>query len=201
MTHPPIALLAQAIAVERGERRVIDDLSFALGPGEAVAVTGPNGSGKSTLLRAVAGLIPLAAGAIAVQPAQGMHLVAHQNAIKLSLSAADNLAFWSAVLGGSADERSLEEALAALGLIAFAETPAEFLSQGQRRRLALARLLAAPRRIWLLDEPTAGLDAASRENFAGILRRHVGSGGIVLAATHDLLGLPVRELRLGDQAG
>lgn len=195
-----VALSAAGIVVDRGERRVIDGLSFAVAAGDAVAVTGPNGAGKSTLLRAVAGLLPLAGGAIRLagveEPAEAMHLVAHHNALKLSLGAEANLAFWCAVLGGGATEAGLEDALDRVGLGPIAGTPAEFLSQGQRRRLALARLLACPRPVWLLDEPTAGLDAASRAVFAEILAEHLGGGGLALAATHEDLGVRVRELAL-----
>ena len=196
-------LSADRIAVERGERRVIDGLTLRAGAGEALAVTGPNGAGKSTLLRALAGLVALAEGSVSLagwddRPATAMHFVAHQNAIKLALTAAANVAFWVRALGDGGDpEQRVEDALDRVGLFALAETPAEFLSQGQRRRLALARLVAAPRPVWLLDEPTAGLDSASREAFAGLMAAHVAGGGIILAATHEPLGIAAGELALG----
>jgi len=179
--------------VRRGGREVLKDVSFLVGEGDALLVTGPNGSGKSTLLRTLAGLIAPAAGRIAFAGGtlmQESHLVGHLNAIKGGLSVFDNALFfarWQGV-GENAPERA-EEALARVGLAAFADGPAAFLSQGQRRRLALARLIASPRALWLLDEPVAGLDAASRDMFAGAMAEHRAAGGLIVATTHEPLGL------------
>lgn len=196
-------LVIDAITVERGERRVLAECSARVAPGEALAVIGPNGSGKSTLLRAIAGLLPLAAGAIRVEHADSsqmtLHYVAHLNAIKLPLTVHENASFWRHWFAGGDDgEAAVEDALQTVGLIHLAELPAATLSQGQRRRLALARLLIAPRPLWLLDEPTAGLDAAAQDTFAALMDTHLAGGGLIVAATHDPLRTAnVRTLQLG----
>jgi heme exporter protein A len=191
-------LVVASLAVDRGERRVLDGLSLAVAAGEALVVTGRNGAGKSTLIRAVAGLTAVAGGSITLEDWEGpraaaIHLVGHLDAVKPQLTVAANLAFWSRWHGGAltsegADE-TVERALEAVGLLPLLDSPAAFLSQGQRRRLALARLVAAPRPLWLLDEPTAGLDRASRDAFAALMGRHIAEGGLILAATHEPLGL------------
>lgn len=195
-------LCADEIACRRGGRLVLDRLSFALGNGEALLVTGPNGVGKSTLLRAVAGLLRLATGQIRIEDgdaektlAEQSHYLAHQDALKPSLTVAENLDFWTAYLGGSG---AAEEALAAVGLETLSTLPAAYLSAGQRRRLSLARLLTAPRPIWLLDEPTAALDTAGSARLTSMMKQHLGGGGIIVAATHGPIGLSrARELTLG----
>jgi len=194
------------LVVDRGERRVLDGVSFAVAAGEALVVTGPNGAGKSTLLRAVAGLSAVRGGTIRLDRwedglASAIHLVGHLNAIKPQLTVEENCAFWcrwlSAEDPGEALEERVEDALAAVDLLRLAGSPAQFLSQGQRRRLSLARLVAAPRPVWLLDEPVAGLDAASRATFAATMAGHLTGGGLILAATHEPLGLEdAGELRL-----
>ena len=199
-------LKAEGVAITRGGRPVLSDLSFHVCAGEALVVTGPNGSGKSSLLRAVAGLIAPAAGRIYLEGGalrDAVHLVGHNNALKAQLSVLENALFWARWQGGAdsdgeADaETRAENALEAVGLLGLADTPGAYLSQGQRRRLALARLVASPRPVWLLDEPVAGLDAASRDLFAASMARHLGGGGLIMAATHDPLGLNrPRELSL-----
>jgi heme exporter protein A len=196
-------LQATGLAAFRGERLVLRDIDFVLQPGGALLLTGPNGSGKSTLLRLLAGLLRPAAGtltwdgadALADLPEHAMRVayVGHQDAVKPALTAAENLCF-AARLGGGV----VRDALAAVGLAELAELPARVLSAGQRRRLALARLALGRAPLWLLDEPTLGLDAASVERFGGMLQVHRAGGGMVVAATH--LPLPLSggvELRLG----
>lgn len=188
-------LAVDGLVVDRGERRVLAGVSLALASAEAMELRGPNGAGKSTLLRTLAGLIVPIAGDVALEgvegaAAQNCHLVGHQNAIKLEQTAFANLRFFHAFLGGGGDaDEAVETALDAVGLLMLADTPARFLSQGQRRRLALARLTVAPRALWLLDEPTAGLDGASRRAFRSLVEAHREAGGMVLAATHEPLGL------------
>ena len=163
---------------------------------------GPNGSGKSSLLRLIAGLLRPSAGRIELQggaaeqtiPEQA-HYLAHLDALKPSLTVAENLGFWTRYLG--ATPKPATEALAAVGLGGLADLPAAYLSAGQRRRLSLARLIAVPRPIWLLDEPTSALDAAGQERLAELMRQHLGTGGMILAATHGPLGIEANELRLG----
>lgn len=194
-------LSAVELACHRGGRDVFAGVSFVVASGEALIVSGRNGAGKSSLLRMVVGLVRLAAGRLALEGgdselsiAEQAHYLGHQDALKGSLSVAENLRFWAGFLGGSTD---VAGPLEAVGLGSLAGLPAAYLSAGQRRRLSIARLVAAPRPIWLLDEPTSTLDAAAYEGLAGLMRAHLAEGGIILAATHGPLPLPsAQELRL-----
>jgi heme exporter protein A len=203
---PSMKIEASALSVERGGRRIFADLGFRLNAGEALRVTGPNGAGKSTLLRAIAGLLPLAAGQIEVAPASDArcaelcHYVGHADALKPSLTAFENLAFLAALLAtgsvrpGAAE---VETALARLGLSGVADLPAAYLSAGQKRRAALARLVAVFRPIWLLDEPLTALDLASQAVIMEIMAAHLNAGGILVVATHAPLAIATAELALG----
>lgn len=190
------------LACLRGGRAVFADLSFALPPGAALLLTGANGAGKSTLLRILAGLLRPAEGAVfwrggdvAADPAAHaarLRYLSHQDAFKPALTVAENLAFFARLWGGA-----VGPALAAVALGGLADLPARVLSSGQKRRLALARLALAPVPLWLLDEPTTGLDAASVERLGPLLAAHRAAGGIVVAATHIPLPLTdARDLRL-----
>jgi heme exporter protein A len=192
------------IRVERGGRRVLDGLRFVLQPSEALIVTGPNGAGKSTLLRALAGLLPLAAGRITVAGEEASsarevaHYVGHADGNKASLTAGENLCFWAAMLT-SEKSRSLPvaKAVEAFALTRIADLPVAALSAGQRRRIALARLFVAARPLWLLDEPMTALDANSRAILLAHMESHLGEGGMIVAATHRALDLPnARQLAL-----
>lgn len=173
--------------------------------GEALLVTGPNGAGKSSLLRSIAGFLPLGSGRITFHDSDedmpaGLraHYIGHADALKNALTAAENLEFWAAMLGASPASPPAEAALARLALGHVADLPVAYLSAGQRRRVALARLLMAARPLWLLDEPTTALDAAAQERLAEMMRDHLARGGMLIAATHSPLGLAgARELRLG----
>jgi len=195
-------LLAESIACQRGGREVFTGLSFAVDKGEALLVTGRNGAGKSSLLRVIAGLVRLAAGRIAFQGgdtessiAEQAHYVGHQDPVKGALSVAENLAFWSSYLGGRPNPRA---GLKAVDLDSLADLPAAYLSAGQRRRLSIARLVAVKRPLWLLDEPTAALDAQAQEALGELMRKHLRSGGLIVAASHGPIGIPgARQLRLG----
>jgi heme exporter protein A len=196
-----LRLVATDLTCRRGGRTVFQGLSFALAAGEAVQVTGPNGSGKSSLLRLIAGLVGIESGSLALEGGDAeasigeqAHYCGHQDAFKPSLTVAENLAFWTQFLGGDGDNRA---ALARLGLDHLVDLPAGYLSAGQRRRLALARLLTVPRPLWLLDEPTAALDAASQRALAGVMGDHVAGGGLLMVATHMPIGVPALELALG----
>ncbi|MGU9979430.1 heme ABC exporter ATP-binding protein CcmA [Phreatobacter sp. HK31-P] len=195
-------LTADALTCQRGGRVVFAGLSFAVASGEAVQVTGPNGAGKSSLLRLIAGLVRIEAGRLMLDGGddeatigEQCHYCGHQDAFKGSLTVAENLAFWTDYLGGGGTDAGT--ALGRLGIDHLADLPAGYLSAGQRRRLALARLLTVARPVWLLDEPTAALDLASQKVLAGIMVEHVAGGGMILAATHGPLGLPTRELAIG----
>jgi heme exporter protein A len=196
-------LTASDLACVRGGRRVFRDVSFAVGAGEALLVTGPNAAGKSSLLRLVAGLIRPQHGRLELEGSDAeltigeqAHYLGHLDALKPSLSVAENLAFWAAFLGGG--EAKGAAALAAVGLGGLAQLPATYLSAGQRRRLSLARLIAVERPIWLLDEPASALDASGQAMLTGLMRAHLARDGLILAATHGPIGLDrAGELRLG----
>ncbi len=202
-------LSAENIAIERGGRSILSGLSFEARAGVALTLTGPNGAGKSTLLRAIAGFLPLAAGAFALEGgasessiAEQAHYLGHADALKSALTAGENLAFWAGALGGDPSDRAWRGALARLGLAHVADFPVRALSAGQKRRVALARLLVAARPLWLLDEPTTALDVAAQGLFGAIMREHLDAGGLIIAATHAPLGLEGAEtLRLGASLG
>ena len=194
---------------------MFERLDFELAPGGALVLTGPNGSGKSSLLRLMAGLTPPIAGAlswdgtaVAEDPAAHrtrLHLVGHQDALKPVLTVAETLAFSAALRGTSADR--VLPALQRFHLAEFADLPCRVLSAGQRRRLALARLLASPAPLWLLDEPTTGLDDASMLDLMAAIAEHRAGGGLVAIATHLSLPLPgastlpLQEFAPGRSAG
>lgn len=191
------------LACWRGERAVFAGLTFSLARGEAGLLLGPNGAGKSSLLRVLAGLLPAAEGRVswngadvaadAAAHAARLRYLGHLDAIKSALTVRENLAFHAALGGGD-----VAGALDAVALAPLADLPARVLSAGQKRRLALARLALSPAALWLLDEPSLGLDTASLERFGALLRAHCGRGGIVLAATHVPLPMDgAREIRLG----
>lgn len=195
-------LRADALTCQRGGRIVFAGLSFSVAAGEAVQVVGPNGAGKSSLLRLIAGLVPAASGSLVLEGGdpeaalgEQTHYCGHQDAFKQALTVAENLAFWTDFLGNGGIRPV--EALDRLGLGHLADLPAVYLSAGQRRRLALARLLTVSRPLWLLDEPTAALDAASQAVLATIMADHVAAGGMLMAATHMPLGIPARALAIG----
>lgn len=201
-----LRLSGAGLACERGDRQVFAGLDFTVSGGETLALTGPNGAGKTTLLRVIAGLLRPSAGRLVLEGGDGesivaeqAHYVGHQDALKPALTVAENLKFWAAFLGGSAVVASqVAAALEAVGLGALADLPAGYLSAGQRRRLALARLVAAWRPLWLLDEPTAALDTASQATLGELMQAHLVAGGIIVAATHGPLPVAAsRELRLG----
>lgn len=200
----------ESLACVRGERQVFADLSFSVPPGGALLLTGPNGAGKSSLLRLMAGLLAPAAGdirwdgtLIADDPDAHrgrLHFVSHLDAVKPALSVAENVAF-SAALHDSRSATDVDAALMAFGLDHLAALPARFLSQGQRRRTALARLVASPAPLWLLDEPTLGLDRASQTRLLAVVDRHRRDGGRVVMATHAELPIDgARTLALGTAA-
>jgi heme exporter protein A len=176
-------LEATRLVVWRGEREVLTGVSLSVPAGGLLIVQGPNGAGKSTLLRVLAGLVPPLAGQV-VRPERFV-FVGHADGVKSALTVAENLAFAAALLGG--DSRA---ALGAFALEPLAALPARHLSAGQRRRLALARLALAPVPLWLLDEPTVGLDAASVARFGELLAAHRAAGGAAAIASHIPLPAP-----------
>ncbi len=197
-------LLAENLAGERGGDTIFSGVSFALSDGEALVVTGPNGAGKTTLMRVLAGLLPAASGSVAIDgagdawpsPAAAMHFLGPVNAMKAALTVAENLAFWQAFAG--APDQTVDDALSRVGLPGIGHLPFGALSTGQRRRVAIARLHLNRRPVWLVDEPTAGLDRRSEARFTDMLKAHLDGGGILVASTHLDLGLAgARTLELG----
>ncbi len=202
LSEAPLVLSAENLACRRGGRLIFEGLAFRLHPGEAIALTGRNGAGKSSLLAMLCGRLRPEAGTIRVEGAPDAtvvelsHLVGHRDGLKTALSAQENLAFAQALLGDAA--LSPADALAKVGLPHVAALPVGYLSAGQRRRVALARLLVARRPFWLLDEPMSALDTAAQAMLSALMREHLAQGGAILAATHGPLGLDgVRDVRIG----
>lgn len=194
-------LKGDALTCVRGGREVFRNVTFNVASGQALVVSGRNGAGKSSLLRAIAGLIRFAAGTLVLSGSdpelpigEQAHYLGHQDALKPAFTVRENLSFWTEFLG---TRRSVDPALQAVDLTRLADMPAAYLSSGQRRRLSIARLIAVPRSLWLLDEPTSSLDTPSQKRLAELMRGHLGSGGIVVAAAHGAIGLErARELNL-----
>jgi heme exporter protein A len=203
----PLRLLVENLALERGGRALLSGLTFSLAAGEAMIVTGPNGAGKSTLLRALAGLLSPAQGRVRLEGANvdgesaavGAHYLGHADGLKSSLTALENLAFWATMLDvGGRRGLAPGAALDRLGLKDLADLPVGYLSAGQKRRTAVARLLTARRPLWLLDEPTTALDVASQARVEDLLNEHLMEGGMAVVATHaPLTRIAARQLRLG----
>jgi heme exporter protein A len=177
-------LTVRDLCVSRGGVAVLEGVSFQLAPGRALVLRGPNGAGKTTLLRTVAGLQPSEGGEI-LGGEEAIAYAGHSDGLKAMLSVSENLVFWASVFGAS----GVEEALGAFDLVALRDRMAGSLSAGQKRRLGLARLMVTGRPIWVLDEPTVSLDAASVALFAEAVRGHLAAGGSALMATHIDLGL------------
>lgn len=193
------SLRVESLTLTRGARTLLRGFSFAAAPGEYVEVRGGNGTGKTTLLRAIAGFLKPREGRIVFdgveEPSLALHHVGHQNGLKGGADVRAHLRYWAGLFGVTARE---DEALTRLGLRAQAELPVRVLSQGQARRLALSRLVIAPRPVWLLDEPAAALDAQGREVLAALIEAHRVDGGIVVAAVHEALGpSPSQTLTVG----
>ena len=197
------SLTAEKLVCVRGEKRVFEGLSFRVTAGQALAVEGANGAGKTSLLRMIAGFLAPAAGRLVVKTAQGesddgeergksIGWLGHQDGLKPQLTVIEQLNFFAHLYGKRADPSLLEQ----VGLSRQADLPCRYLSAGQRRRLALARLLASARPLWLLDEPFAALDIAGQRLVAHLMALHCGQGGIIIAATHDPLGFGNESLKL-----
>lgn len=202
-------LAASALTCIRGERRIFAGVGFSLAAGELLHLLGPNGSGKTSLLRMLCGLLQPVEGEIRWDGKPTRQLgddylaqlayVGHLNGLKDDLTALENLDVYVGI-EGAGSQRASRESLARMGLGECADFPARWLSQGQRRRLALARLLAVPRTLWILDEPFTGLDKASVTLLQDLLEHHLEAGGMVVLTSHQDMRLErhsVRELHLG----
>ncbi|CAN5304938.1 heme ABC exporter ATP-binding protein CcmA [soil metagenome] len=208
--HPACLLITalhiEDLALARGDRVLFEGFSLSLQRGEAAVLVGANGAGKTSLLRTVAGFIRPLAGKVrfageagdleaADARAQDLHLLGHHDGLKPGRSAWEELVFQVRWTGGSlADAERVRDLLKLAPLCAL---EVRKLSAGQRRRLALARLIASPRSLWLLDEPLGPLDAERREAFGRHMQDHLGRGGMILAAVHDPLPIPVRSVEVG----
>ncbi|MGB3503037.1 MAG: heme ABC exporter ATP-binding protein CcmA [Mesorhizobium sp.] len=199
-------LKVTGLAGERGGEQVFSGVDFDLSAGDCLIATGENGAGKSTMLRVIAGLLPPAGGSISFEGGgeewpdlqSACHFLGEKNAMKDALSVADNLSFRQKFLGNPF--HTVEEALDAVNLPTVADLPFGYLSTGQRRRVAIAGLLVSFRPVWLLDEPTAGLDLGSERRFSDLMRGHLADDGIIIAATHVPLGIEgARTLDMGAQ--
>jgi heme exporter protein A len=200
MQEVPLSPLfeAHALCCERDERLLFRDLSFSLVPGDVLQVLGGNGAGKTTLLRGVAGLSSRVSGTMLWRgvplPQQGWHFLCdslylgHDAAVKSGLTPVENLR-WHAGLWGRIREIGIEGALKAVGLGLFLDTPAQQLSAGQRRRVALARLLLSPATLWILDEPFTAIDLDGVQQVENLIAGHAAAGGAVLLTTHHRLSL------------
>ncbi len=186
----------EGLAIRRGERLLFSGLDVGVAAGEAVALTGRNGAGKTSLLRAVAGLLRPEAGRVRIEGDEDdLHLIGHLDGLKPGRTAWEELRFQALWTGGSED--GARAAAEAFDLTRLLGLEVRRLSAGQRRRLALARLSASPRTLWLLDEPMAPLDAVHRARFGEAMAAHMKEGGIVMAAVHDPLPVPARQAEVG----
>jgi heme exporter protein A len=192
------ALSIDNLALTRGDRLLFEGFSLSIGIGEAVELTGANGAGKTSLLRCVAGFIRPAQGQVRFEGEEdadearrtGLHFMGHQDGLKTGRSALDELTFQVRWTGGK--DADIDRVIDAFGLKPLLTLEVRKLSAGQRRRLALARLAASPRTLWLLDEPMAPLDTARRVMFGELMASHVAGGGMILAAVHDPLPIKTR---------
>lgn len=184
-------LKVEGLGVARGGVPVLADVSVVLEAGGCLVLRGPNGCGKTTLLRTLAGLQPPQAGRVVLGHDEAAY-AGHADGIKAVLSVAENLGFWASLFGQP--QAAVAEAMARMNLADLAGRPAGELSAGQKRRLGLARLLVTGRWLWLMDEPTVSLDAASVALFAGVVRAHLAEGGAAVIATHVDLGLPEAQV-------
>ena len=202
-----IALDVDNLTLIRAHRVLFRDLSFSVQAGGLLLIEGPNGAGKTSLLRLIAGFLPAAAGTVRLRTdARGVEdaeergrqagWLGHLDAVKPQMSVREQLGFFARLYGA----HSCEQALSGFGLEGLAGLPGQFLSAGQKRRLALARLKLTGRPLWLMDEPLAALDSAGKALVADAVRDHCGAGGIVLVATHEPLGVAGKTLRLGGGA-
>lgn len=189
-------LVAQDISCERGGRLIFEGLNFTLEQGELLELRGANGAGKSSLLRLIAGLNQSPTGSLTLEEAlagtsvaENCHYIGHADANKSALTLRQNLNFWAAFLGNG----DVNKGLAAFDLASIADDPARLLSSGQKRRLSLARLATVERTLWLLDEPTVGLDQNSTTKLNDLLSTHLSSGGMAIVATHTDLAITARK--------
>ncbi|MGV3574530.1 MAG: heme ABC exporter ATP-binding protein CcmA [Devosia sp.] len=190
--HSPLCLKTFALGVGRGDTMLARDIALSVPAGRGLMLRGPNGAGKSTLLLTLAGLLSPLEGSVALEGhdddlGPAFHHCGHRNAIRPRLTAVETLEFWYGINGNPA--MPVAEAIDRVGLRRQAKLDAAYLSAGQQRRLALARLLVSARPVWLLDEPTSALDAEGQKLLTGLLEDHLAAGGIAVVASHDAIVL------------
>ncbi len=197
-------LVAENLTCRRSERTLFEHVSFAVDQGQALTVAGPNGAGKSSLLRILAGFLSAGSGSFRLDGIEGdrdirhcLHYLGHRDGLRAALTVRENLSFAAASLGAGLD---VPQALRAVDLPFAADLPVGLLSAGQRRRIALARLLVARRPLWLLDEPTTALDSSAQRRVAELLQDHLAAGGLAVVASHLPLGIAGAVLSLGAAA-
>ena len=201
-----MSLQVEALSLQRGERVLFSGLSFTVRAGEAVTLVGGNGVGKTSLIRAIAGLAPVRAGRISFErdgepldPDEvrrgDCHLIGHLDGLASGRTARQEVAFAVQWCGG--DTAAAATSARRLGLEPILDLEVRKLSAGQRRRLALVRLIAAPRTLWLLDEPLSPLDARGRALIGEVMAAHLAGGGVMVAAIHDALPIPTRDVLVG----
>ncbi|MEO0400596.1 MAG: heme ABC exporter ATP-binding protein CcmA [Pseudomonadota bacterium] len=192
-----VYLTVKGLSAGRGGGRAFAGVDLAMAPGEAVILRGANGAGKTTLLRAIAGLTPPTEGAAdlsdkdgaPLSPADTAAFAGHLDGLKPTLTARDNARFWARLYGRADADKAISAAFSALDIERLTDRPSGALSAGQRRRLGLCRVLIADRPLWLLDEPTASMDAASAKTVVGLIEAHSAKGGSALIATHDAINI------------
>ena len=194
-----LRLTVENLSARRGDELIFQDISFLAEEGNVLCVKGQNGSGKTTLLRVIAGLLPIEAGSVHLRglsaetsnPGEACHYLGHRNAMKRELTVRENLGFWKHNLGDSPGGIGIapEAAVEAVGLAGLSHIPFGYLSAGQQRRIAMAKLLVAHRPVWILDEPTAALDTSAEAMFARLVTHHLEKGGIAIIATHQPLDI------------
>jgi len=201
-------IVCKELCVERSGRRIFDNISFSIKAGEMLLIKGENGIGKSTLLRVLAGLLHHQNGKIEYigisdqeDYPRHLHYLGHKDPIKSALTVREQLDFWRAFLPSifeSNKERlSTFDVLKILDLNHAIDVPGAYLSQGQRRRISIARLLLSPRPLWILDEPTVGLDTQSEQIFMTLMQDHLNKGGMIIASTHiEMKNLPATPMHL-----
>lgn len=205
MKETLLRLEARGLSMRRGHRMLFRDLDLDLERGSVLQLSGPNGAGKSTLMRILAGFVRPDSGILRwtgapddADIATSLHYHGHRDGLREALTPTENLTFAAGILGG--DVGLISSALECLGAASLADLPVQVLSAGQRRRVALARLLVAPRPVWLLDEPLAALDVAGQRLVDGMLDHHIRQGGMAIVATHQPLGIDMHSLVLGGAA-
>lgn len=207
--HENIRLVADRLACQRGGRLVFEDLSFDIGASDFLHLKGANGSGKTTLLRLLAGLIPAKSGSlmydgelletISIPDTSSFVYSGHHHGLKAVLTLRENsAAYYQLMTGYALSDKLLRKATTLFGLEGLIDHPVRFFSSGQTHRCALLRFALLERPVWLMDEPTVGLDGLNRKRLFQLMEAHLAKGGSIIAASHDPIDLPRQELEMAN---